>query len=223
MPYIETSLPPMKVFVRDGFFYDRPDDPEFKGKYTKAVLISVRCNEGSAALFQVLTEYGMMRDKLPISALAWKIPEDEMVWETYPFHSLQLWDCFSKVFSLVTLNYVYNASVDVRMKNRTTLEGTYLYTIQWGANENNGMDFTLSEDPQEHKSHHFIMLETGQFALQPNNRILRWYEPSFVTKKYEGQPWKINTQEYSCEQEHAWVTEDTDDFLYEADIISKEK
>jgi len=214
MAFIETSLPPIKVWVRDGFFFDDPDNQEYVGKYTKAILISVRCNEGSAALFQVLTEHGMMRDKLPISAICWKQPDTEEVWKTYPFHSLQLWDCFSKVFTLVGLNYVYNANVEVLMKNGDTLGGTYLLTIQWGSNENTGVDLTLAEDFQEHKSHHMIMLDNGLFALQPNNRIVKWYEPSFVTSDYKGKPWKINTQEYSCEQYDKWMTEDSDSYLY---------
>lgn len=214
MSFIEASIPPMKVWVRDGFFFDDPDNPKYEGKYTKAVLISIRCNEGSAALFQVLTENGMMRDKLPVSAIAWEIPEDETVWNKYPFHSLQLWDCFSKVFSVVTLNYVYNSNVDVLMKNGDVVGGNYIFTIQWGGNENNGTDLTLSEDPGEHKSHHVILLETGQIALQPNNRIIKWYEPSFVTSPYKGEPWKINTQEFCCEQHDKWMTEDSDNYLY---------
>lgn len=221
MAFIEASLPPTKVWVRDGFFYDDPDNPEYAGKYTKAILISIRCNEGSAALFQVLTEHGMMRDKLPISAICWKIPESEEVWKRYPFHALQLWDCFSKVFTLVTLNYVYNANVDVLMKDGSTLGGTYAYTIQWGANENTGMDLTLAEDSQEHKSHHLIALDNGLFALQPNNRIIKWYEPSFVTSEYKGKPWKINTQEYSCEQHDKWMTEDSDNYLYNTNKVEK--
>jgi hypothetical protein len=214
MAFIEASLPPIKVWVRDGFFYDDPDGPEYVGKYTKAILISIRCNEGSAALFQVLTEQGMMRDKLPISAICWKIPEDESVWAKYPFHSLQLWDCFSKVFTVTTLNYIYNANVDIKMKNGDVLEGNYLLTIQWGANETFGQDLTLAEDSQEHKSHHMFMLDNGLFALQPNNRVMKWYEPSFVTSEYKGKPWKINTQEYSCEQYDKWMTEDSDNYLY---------
>ena len=221
MAFIEASLPPIKVWVRDGFFYDDPDSPEYVGKYTKAILISIRCNEGSAALFQVLTEHGMMRDKLPISAICWKIPENEDVWNLYPFHALQLWDCFSKVFTLTTLNYVYNANVDVKMKNGNVVGGNYLLTIQWGANETHGLDLTLAEDFQEHKSHHMIMLDTGQFALQPNNRIAKWYEPSFVTSEYQGKPWKINTQEYSCEQYDKWMTEDSDNYLYNTKKVDK--
>lgn len=215
MPYIEANIPPQKVLVRDGFLYDDPDGDEHAGKYTSAVLVSVRCLEGSAALFQVLCENGRMRDKLPVSAFCWKRPEDELVWAKHPFHVLQLWDCFSKTFSIVSLNYVFNANVSVRLKGGGTIGGSYLWSINWGANSLDGCDLTLAEDPSEHKSHHFIQLDNGLFALQPNNRIVRWHEPSFVTREpREDERWKINTHEWCCEQHEKWQTEDDSSYMY---------
>lgn len=215
MAFIEASLPPTRVWVRDGFFFNDPENPKYKDKYTLGVLISVRCNEGSAALFQVLTEHGMMRDKLPISAICWEKPKSYSEWKKYPFHYLQLWDCFSKVFSVITLNYVYNAKVDILLKNKEIVSGHYMYTIQWGGNENYGTDLTLAEDPGEHKSHHVIALDNGMFAIQPNNRIIKWYDPSFTTKKYEGEPWKVNELEFCCEHHERWETEDSKNYFYQ--------
>lgn len=213
MAYIETSIPPMKVFVRRRFFNNDADDYG----YERAVLISARCLEGSAVLFQVLTETGRMRDKLPISAFCWKIPDFEDVWDDFPFHSLQLWDCFSRDFTVVQLAYVYNCRVSVLMKNRKTLEGQYQWTIQWAGNTNaGGADITLAEDGSEHKSHHFIKLENGLFALQPNNRITKWHEPSFCTKPVDPDelPWEVNQEEYCCEQHEKWATENSQSYFY---------
>jgi hypothetical protein len=214
MAYIETSIPPMKVFVRRSFLNGNIDDKS----YEQAVLISVRCLEGSAALFQILTETGRMRDKLPLSAFCWKIPDSEDVWEKYPFHSLQLWDCFSRDFSIVQLSYVYNCRTTILMKDRSQLEGQYQWTIQWAGNNNlGGADITLAEDGSEHKCHHFIRLDNGLFALQPNNRILKWNEPSFCTKPIgkDEAPWVVNEAEYCCEQHEKWTTEDSRSYFYE--------
>jgi hypothetical protein len=214
MAYIETSIPPMKVFVRRSFLNGNIDDKS----YEQAVLISVRCLEGSAALFQILTETGRMRDKLPLSAFCWKIPDSEDVWEKYPFHSLQLWDCFSRDFSIVQLSYVYNCRTTILMKDRSQLEGQYQWTIQWAGNNNlGGADITLAEDGSEHKCHHFIRLDNGLFALQPNNRILKWNEPSFCTKPIgkDEAPWVVNEAEYCCEQHEKWTTEDTKSYFYD--------
>lgn len=220
MAYIETSVPPTKVFLRRKFLNGNEDDQS----YEKAVLISVRCMEGSAALFQVLTETGRLRDKLPLSAFCWRIPDSEDVWNEYPFHSLQLWDCFSKDFGIVQLSYIYNCNVDVLMKNRKVLTGQYQWTIQWGGNNNCGPDLTLAEDGSEHKSHHLIKLDNGLFALQPNNRIIRWYEPSFCTRKPDPNepPWTVNEMEYCCEQHEKWMTTDSNEYYYGADAAAKD-
>ncbi len=204
----------MKVFVRRSFLNGNIDDKS----YEQAVLISVRCLEGSAALFQILTETGRMRDKLPLSAFCWKIPDSEDVWWKYPFHSLQLWDCFSRDFSIVQLSYVFNCRTTVLMKDRSQLEGQYQWTIQWAGNTNlGGADITLAEDGSEHKCHHFIRLDNGLFALQPNNRILKWNEPSFCTKPIgkDEAPWVVNEAEYCCEQHEKWTTEDTKSYFYD--------
>jgi hypothetical protein len=216
MAYIEANIPPMKAWVNRGYFVNKPN--EDKG-WERVVVISVRCLEGTAALFQCLTESGLMRDKLPIEALYHEIPDGNA--KKYKFHELQLWDCFSKDFSIVQLGYVYNSIVDLRMKDGSMEKGNYLWTIQWGSNNNNHCDLTLSEDPTEHKSHHFISLDNGQFALQPNNRIMRWHEPSFVTKKPSGERWEANTMEWHCEQFDRWETEDSNAFDYE--IVSDKK
>ena len=90
MSYIEGNFFPMKVFVRNEYLY------QFKkgeGEFTEAVIISVRCMAGQVALFQVLMNNGVLRDKLPSHALltAPETPKDDL-----PFHYLQIWNCFSR-------------------------------------------------------------------------------------------------------------------------------
>ena len=94
MSYIEGNFFPLKVFVRNEYLY------QFKkgqGEFTEAVIISVRCMGGQVALFQVLLNNGVLRDKLPSHALLLepKIPEPDL-----PFHYLQIWNCFSNNFTL---------------------------------------------------------------------------------------------------------------------------
>lgn len=212
MAFIESNLPPYKVFLRKGFLFDDPE--KFKGEYVECVLISIKCLPGKAALFQVLTNNGKLRDKLPIWAFCHQIPSTEEVWNKYPFHCLQLWDCFSSVFSILSLSYLSNSKVEVLLKNKEIVTGNYDFTIQWAGDETNQIDTTLAEDWTEHKSHHMIRLDNGLFALQPNNRILHWSEPSFVTKEESSEPWKINTMEWHCEQYEKWSTEDSDNYFY---------
>jgi hypothetical protein len=206
--YIEHNFFPLKVFVRNEYMY------QFKkghGEFTEGVIISVRCMPGQAALFQVLLDNGVMRDKLPSHAL---LTEAELPEPDLPFHYLQIWNCFSYRFTLTQLSYVYDTNVDVYMKDRQWYKGNYFATINWGSNDIN-TDITLAEDPLEHKSHHIILLDNGQIALQPNNRV-RWYEPSFVTKEFPSKPdYLVNNAWFNCEGYDKWHTEDSDAMFYD--------
>jgi hypothetical protein len=207
MAYIESNFFPQKVFIRNEYLY------QFKkglGEFTEGIIISVRCMPGQAALFQVLLNNGVMRDKLPSHALLTKpeLPNPDL-----PFHFLQLWNCFSYNFTVIQLSYIYDTNVSVFMKNKTWYEGKYFATINWGSNDINA-DITLAEDPMEHKSHHIILLNNGQIAIQPNNRI-KWSEPSFVTKSFPEKPdYLVNNEEYNTESHEKWATEDSYLFFY---------
>jgi hypothetical protein len=184
-----------------------------QGELTPGVIISVRCMPGQAALFQVLLENGVLRDKLPSHAFLTKpeLPKPDL-----PFHYLQLWNCFSYNFTLLKLNFVGGGPVEVFMKDKKFYSGKYFATINWGSNDMN-TDLSLAEDPMEHKSHHIILLDNGQIALQPNNRI-KWSEPSFVTKPFPEKPdYLVCNEFYNVEDHEKWHTEDSDRMFYDTE------
>jgi hypothetical protein len=151
MAYIEHNFFPMKVWVRNEYFYQ---GKKGLGEFTQGVIVSVRCMPGQAALFQVLLDNGVMRDKLPSHALLTEpvLPEPDL-----PFHFLQLWNCFSYNFTLFHLSYVYDTKVEVFMKDKKWYSGSYYATINWGSNDLNS-DLTLAEDPMESSgvNHHLL-------------------------------------------------------------------
>jgi hypothetical protein len=100
------------------------------------------------------------------------------------------------------------------MKDKKFYSGSYYATINWGSNDIN-TDISLAEDPLEHKSHHIILLDNGQIALQPNNRI-KWSEPSFVTKPFPENPdYLVCDEFYNVEDYEKWNTEDSDRMFYD--------
>ena len=208
MAYIEHNFFPLKVYVRDEYMYQHKKG---QGNFTEGIVISVRCMPGQVALFQVLLDNGVMRDKLPSHALLTNpiTPKPDL-----PFHYLQIWNCFSYNFTLLQLNFVKDAPVEVYMKDRKWYSGKYFATINWGANDMN-TDISLAEDPMEHKSHHIIMMNNGQLALQPNNRI-KWSEPSFVTNPFPDKPdYLVCNEFYNSEDKEKWQTEDSDRMFYD--------
>jgi hypothetical protein len=210
MAYIEHNFFPLKVWVRNEYLYQ---EKKGLGEFSEGIIISVRCMPGQAALFQVLLNNGVMRDKLPSHALLTKpeLPKPDL-----PFHYLQLWNCFSYNFTLLKLNFVGGGPVEVFMKDKKFYSGKYFATINWGSNDMN-TDLSLAEDPMEHKSHHIILLDNGQIALQPNNRI-KWSEPSFVTKPFPEKPdYLVCNEFYNVEDHEKWHTEDSDRMFYDTE------
>jgi hypothetical protein len=109
---------------------------------------------------------------------------------------------------------VYDSPVEVYMKDKKWYNGIYYATINWGSGDIN-TDISLAEDPMEHKSHHIILLDNGQIALQPNNRI-KWSEPSFVTKAFPEKPdYMVNKEYFNCEGFEKWQTEDSEYMFYD--------
>jgi hypothetical protein len=207
MSYIEGNFFPLKVYVRNEYLYQFEKG---HGTFTEGVLLSVRCMSGQVALFQVLMNNGVVRDKLPSHAFLTEpsLPEPDL-----PFHYLQIWNCFSSNFTIIALNYLYDTRVSVFMKDKKWYEGNYYATINWAENDKD-CDLTLAQDPMEHKSHHIILLDNGQIALQPNNRI-KWGEPSFVTKPFPENPdFLVNKEWFNSEGFEKWVTEDSQRYFY---------
>ena len=209
MPLHETSIPPLHCLVRREFM---TYDPSHVGEYEQGIAVSVRSIPGSCVLFQVLLDNGALRDKLPLHAL--HVFKHKAI---HPFHHLQLWNCFSANVSIVEINFLSGMRVSVKMKDGKWVDGTYLWTLQWGPDTTTGADYSLATHASEHKSGHFIELECGEYAIQPNNR-LRWYEPSHVTKPFPDRPdYKVNKDEWNCEAFQKWVTEDSEAWHYDTE------
>ena len=81
--------------------------------------------------------------------------------------------------------------------------GKYLFTVDFAHPESNILDTDHSEIPHEHKCAHILALDDGNYAAQPNNRII-WDIPSFTVK--DNIPdWKVQTSEWNVEDSSSGV------------------
>ena len=64
------------------------------------------------------------------------------------------------------------------------------------------------------KSFNIIKLVNGQFAAQPNNRVL-FYDQSLTPKGVTKPDFKVSTKEFYCENGNKWAADDSGDFFYE--------
>lgn len=206
--YLNCNVPPIKVWVRKEYLYDMQRE---HGKLQQGILVSAKSIPGTALTFQVLLDNGVMRDKLPVSSLA---SNTQFPDEVLPLDFLQLWNCFSYNITFSEFNFITGLRVSVLMKNKKWYKGTIIGSFDWSGETHNSADFSLCEHPDEHKSGHFIELDNGQYAIQPNNRI-KWFESSFVTKPFPEKPdYKVCTEFFNVEQSDKWRTEDSDAMFY---------
>jgi hypothetical protein len=72
----------------------------------------------------------------------------------------------------------------------------------------------FSETVEEHKSYNFIKLDNGQFAAQPNNKVL-FYDSSLTVPEFKRPDFKIATKLYSVEQFAKHSARVNNDFFYD--------
>jgi hypothetical protein len=138
--------------------------------------------------------------------------------EHQDLEDLQLWNSFSYYPSVTTFDFLVGQRCKYLGKNKKLYYGQYLFTVDWAHPESNILDTEHSEIPDQHKCAHILALDNGNFAAQPNNRIL-WDIPSFTTSS-SVPDYKVQTTEWNVENKK-FVTDDTDKFFY--DIIKKDE
>ena len=88
-----------KCYVRASHLTKNDAD---KDTYHKAYAFAVQSIAGKILTFHVMTDYGMLRSRVPISDIFMEIPKNDI-----PFHFKQLWDCFSENVTVTTYDYLY--------------------------------------------------------------------------------------------------------------------
>ena len=93
MSFLVHNTPLIPVYVKKEYLYDLEKG---HGELTPGLWITVKSVMGKALYFEtLLTDYGALFDKLPISAFVWK--EDYDKENQLPLDTLQIWDCFDMI------------------------------------------------------------------------------------------------------------------------------
>ena len=205
MSFLIHNLPLVNVFVRKEYLYDLQKG---HGEYTPGIWVSVKSVQYKALYFEtLLTEYGALFDKLPLSAFVWKTEGHGDL----PLDTLQLWDCFD--YNLTVIEKPMLGPCEFFGKDRKMHKGEYLFTIDNCHSESSTLDTNYSEHDPEHKSFNIIQLDNGQFAAQPNNRII-FRDSSLTPSDLKTPDFKVCTQNYAVETEPKWSVGHTDEWQY---------
>ena len=207
MAYLNANIPPEYAQIRREYLYDLK---KHHGEVEDCIIFGLSAITGRSILFHCIMENGAVFYRLPISAFIQRgfkpteVPRRRL-------DELQLWNCFSYYPACTEFDFLSGQRGKYLGKDKKFYHGEYQFTIDWASPEINEIDAEHSEIPQEHKCAHILELDNGNYAAQPNNRIL-WSVSNYTTDR-SWPDYKVQTTEWSVENKD-WVTDDTDDMFY---------
>lgn len=200
------NIPNIKCLVRVSHITKNSDDHD---KFHNVYLFGIQSITGKILTFHAMTDYGMLRSRIPLSEVFFHEPDADV-----PADYKMLWDCFSENVSVITYDYLKEKRCQVVLKDGTKVWGTYLFTVDW-------YDNPYSDEPSDYKCGHVIVADQGYLMCQPNNRIF-WKDSNWITK-----PFPIPLGEIKVDQElisvesrsDKWVSEDSNSFYYDINAL----
>lgn len=208
MSHIVANLPAVKCFVRREFLYDFASG---HGELEPCWWVSIKSLRGQAFRIEsYLNQYGALYDKLPLHAYCWKPIEGKPLDLDY----LQLWDCLSYDITVIKKAQLQSMRCRFKLKSGAWMTGEYLFTVDSAHPDFNTLDTGFSEDVEDHKSYNFIRCDNGQFAAQPNNRLII-LEPSSNPPELKRPDFRVATQRWSVETDAKWALGATNTVMYD--------
>ena len=199
---LNNNIPYFKCLVRQSFFTKKDDD---KNIFHNAYAFGIQSVPSKILTFHIITDYGMVRSRVPLSEIYLKEPENDI-----PFHFKQLWDCFGYDVSVITYDFLTENKCKVLLRDKTEVWATYMFTVDW-------FDNPFSDEPSDYKCGHILVADDGYLLCMPNNRIF-WKDSNWVTKEFPVKPQEIKVDNHLPSVESVsdrWVSEDSDSFYYE--------
>jgi hypothetical protein len=216
MSYALANVPPIGCYVRREYLRDLQDG---FGEFTPAYWVTVKAIRHRALYVEAfLPEYGALYDKLPLSAFVQtpNTPKADL-----SLGELQLWDANSTQLAVIEKAVLKNMRCKFRTSSGKWNEGHYMFTVDMVHSDPNEINANWASLPAEHKSYNFIRLDNGQYAAQPNNRIL-WLDEALVYKETKMPDFKVSTKEFAAEGAR-WQLGAEDSWNYEAQDAKAEK
>lgn len=205
---LNTNIPSLKLKVKRSWLTKNEED---SSTFDDCYAFAIQSVTGKILTFHIMTDYGMLRSRVPISELFSKVTDKNI-----PSDFKQLWDCFSENVSVVEYSYLSEKRCTVILKDKTSIWATYLFTVDW-------FDNPYSNEPTDYKCGHVILADDGYLLCQPNNRIF-WKDSNFVTNEFPVNPkeFKVDTVLESVESKSdRWTSENTDSFYYDINNVPR--
>ena len=208
MSVLNHNIPSFKALVRKSHFTKNESDSK---TFMDVYCFAIQSVTGRMLTFHVMTDDGMVRNRVPLSEIFLKEPTNDI-----PYHFKQLWDCFSENVTVIEYDFLKCHKAQIVLRDGSKSWGTYMFTVDW-------YDNPFSNEPSDYKCGHIFKADDGYLMCQPNNRIF-WKDSNWVTKKLPEnlKQFKVDTELISVENvSDRWVSEDTDSFYYDISLIKQ--
>jgi len=199
---LNENIPYFKCLIRRSHYTHSPKD---ENVFDNAYAFGIQSITGKVLTFHIMTDFGMVRSRVPISELFIRKPSKDI-----PFYFKQLWDCFSENVSVTKYSFLVEKRCQVVLRDKTKVWATYLFTVDWYNN-------SYSDEPSDYKAGHVLVADEGYLLCMPNNRIY-WRDSNWVTVKFPLDVKNIKADKHLESVESIadkWVTEDTDSYYYD--------
>lgn len=197
---MNADIPYLHCWVRRKFVSDSVGMEE-------AYAFAIQSYPGRALAFHVMLKSGAHYRGVPIHALATKQNAPDVA-----LKDCQLWDCFT--FNPVVHAYQYLRDHEAICLTRSgPVNGTYLFTVDW-LPDHQGPGWT--HIPEQNKCGHVLVLETGNLACLPTNRVA-WRDAYFVGSKPapQAEGYRVQEEVYQAE-DSSWDVSQGSGLFYDA-------
>lgn len=206
---LNSNIPNFKCLVRQSYFTKNDDHKDI---FHNCYAFGIQSIGSKILTFHIMTDYGMLRSRVPISEIYIKNPVSDI-----PYHYKQLWDCFGNDVTVTEFEYLQDKRCNVILRDRSIVWATYMFTIDWQNNP-------YSNEPTDYKCGHILVSDDGYLLCQPNNRIY-WKDSNWITKQFPIKPQDIKVDMELLNVESVsdrWVAEDTNSYYYDIKNISND-
>lgn len=202
MALLNSDIPYFRALVRRSYYTHNPEHEQI---LDPVCVFGAQCVTNRIFTFHCMFDFGMVRSRVPISALYWKEPTGDI-----EPHFKELWDCFGEQFAITQFEYLKGKRCQVVLKDGSKIWATYQFTVDWYGN-------SFSENPLDYKNGHVLFADDGFLLCQPNNRIY-WKDQNFVIRPFPIDPKEIKVDRDWLRVEtfsDRWVSENSDSFYYD--------
>ena len=199
---LNANIPYFKCLVRESWF---TKNYESNDTFHNCYAFAVQSVAAKILTFHVMTDYGMVRSRVPLSEIYTHKPSQDIA-----YYHKQLWDCFSNDCTVIEYEFLVEKRCKVLLRDRSFVWATYMFTVDWQNNP-------YSREPSDYKCGHVLRADDGYLLCQPNNRIF-WRDSNWVTADFPVDPkqMRVDTVHPSVETvADRWVAENTDSFYYD--------